>query len=282
MEYESGDGSRDARGRRGRTVERGALGAGGIVAVAALSLFLGRDLLRPDEQDAAGSRPLASASSASRPSQEEEQLGAFVEFVSHDLEDTWRAILVAEGRAYQDAQLQLFSGQVDSVCGRDGPAAGPFYCLTERKAYVDLAFYRALRQRFAGQGDFAQSYVLAHGIGHHVQNLLGIEDAMDAEIRADPSLRSDLHLRRELQADCLAGIWARTTQQRQLLEPGYVEQAMRAASELGSDTRPAAGAGPSRPETFTHGAAEQRLRWFRRGMQAGIVAACNTFDVPAP
>ena len=174
----------------------------------------------------------------------------------------------------------LFSGAVQSACGFAEAAVGPFYCPADRKVYIDLAFYRDLRDRFQAPGDFAQAYVIAHEVGHHVQNLLGIADRVrGAQQSASRQQANDLSVRMELQADCLAGIWAHhANRSRQILEQGDVEEALNAASQIGDDRMQMRGRGYVSPESFTHGSAQQRVNWFRRGLESGDLDHCNTFQ----
>jgi predicted metalloprotease len=203
----------------------------------------------------------------------------FVAVVLADTEDTWRALFPRMGRQYEDPTLVLFSGAVRSACGMAGAAVGPFYCPADRKVYIDLAFYRDLKERFRAPGDFAQAYVIAHEVGHHVQTLLGIsQDVAARRQRLDAARGNALAVRLELQADCLAGLWAHHADRaRQILEVGDVEEALNAAAAIGDDRIQARTQGHVVPESFTHGTSEQRVRWFRRGLQTGDVEQCDTF-----
>jgi predicted metalloprotease len=203
----------------------------------------------------------------------------FVSAILADTEDTWSAIFQANGRSYEVPRLVLFTDVVRSACGTAQSAMGPFYCPLDRKVYIDLGFYRDLRERFGAPGDFAQAYVIAHEIGHHVQNLLGIADRVQAQREQAPRDRANaLSVSLELQADCLAGVWANHAQRsRQLLEEGDVEEGLRAAAAIGDDRIQRQTQGYVVPEAFTHGSSEQRVRWFRRGIESGDVDACDTF-----
>jgi predicted metalloprotease len=193
---------------------------------------------------------------------------------------TWSDIFAAAGRTYETPTLVLFSDAVESACGFAQAAAGPFYCGSDHKIYIDLSFYRDLRQRFQAPGDFAQAYVIAHEVGHHVQNLLGIMTNVQS-LQRRASSRSDanaLSVRLELQADCLAGIWAsHANRERNILEPGDVEEGLNAAAQIGDDRMQKRAQGYVVPEGFTHGSAEQRVQWFRRGIETADVNQCDTF-----
>ena len=210
----------------------------------------------------------------------QDRQAAFVSTVLADTEDVWREQFKALGSNYRDPKLVLFRGATPTACGRGEAAMGPFYCPGDEKVYIDLAFYETLRNRLGAPGDFAQAYVVAHEVGHHVQNLLGITAKIDAQRGKVPEARMNaLSVRLELQADCLAGVWAFHGQRlRQMLEQGDVEEALNAASQIGDDTLQRQSQGTVRPETFTHGSSAQRVSWFKRGMAAGRMADCNTFD----
>jgi uncharacterized protein len=212
-------------------------------------------------------------------SPEEARLREFVSFVLADTEDTWGAIFSAAGRTYELPTLVLFSGAVESACGFAQAAVGPFYCPGDRKLYIDLSFYQDLQSRFGAPGDFAQAYVVAHEVGHHVQTLLGISERnMAARQRASEAQANALSVRQELQADCFAGIWAHNADRsRQLLEAGDVEEGLNAASAIGDDRLQKQSRGYVSPESFTHGSSEQRVRWFKRGFETGGVESCDTF-----
>ena len=208
----------------------------------------------------------------------EEPLVEFVSFVLDDNQKTWANILQSQGIPYQHAKLVLFRDYTQSSCGAAESATGPFYCPADQKVYIDLGFYDELQRRFGAPGQFAQAYVLSHEIGHHIQNLLGIERKVRSLRQTNPGASNALSVRMELQADCFAGIWAKTTQQRNLLEAGDVESAMGAAAAVGDDRLQKMATGHVSPETFTHGSSEQRMQWFQRGMTGGTVDSCNTFQ----
>jgi len=206
-------------------------------------------------------------------------LGAFVAGVLLDTEKTWNTLFAQLGKDYQEPRLVLFDGATPTACGTGQAAMGPFYCPLDQRVYIDLAFYRHLQERFRAPGDFAQAYVIAHEVGHHVQNQLGIMQKMDEyRRRMSETQYNALSVRLELQADCLAGVWAHHAQNRKLLEAGDVEEAMRAASAIGDDTIQRRTQGRIVPDSFTHGTSEQRMRWFMTGMKSGQISACNTFE----
>ena len=224
-------------------------------------------------------RQAQTAPAAHKPPAQDKQ-AAFVATVLADTEDVWREQFKAQGTQYRDPKLVLFRGATPTACGRGEAAMGPFYCPGDEKVYIDLAFYDTLRNRLGAPGDFAQAYVVAHEVGHHVQNLLGITAKIDAQRGKVPEARMNaLSVRVELQADCLAGVWAFHGQRlKQMLEQGDVEEALNAASQIGDDTLQRQSQGTVRPETFTHGSSAQRVSWFKRGLAAGRMADCNTFD----
>ena len=209
---------------------------------------------------------------------QEDRLADFVSVVLADTEDTWSAIFRESGKTYSDPKLVLFRGATRSACGLGEAAMGPFYCPGDHKVYIDLAFYDELRNRFGAPGDFAQAYVIAHEVGHHVQNLLGISDRVAAQMRRVGQTQANaLSVRQELQADCFAGIWARRADQtRKILEQGDVEEGLRAASAIGDDRLQRQARGYVTPDSFTHGTSAQRVRWFERGLQADRLSACDT------
>jgi len=209
----------------------------------------------------------------------ENKLADFVSVVLADTEDTWGAVFRQKGRSYVAPRLVLFTDAVESACGMAGAATGPFYCPGDRKLYVDLAFFSELDRRFGAPGDFAQAYVVAHEVGHHVQNILGIEGKVrEARGRANEREANRLSVRLELQADCFAGIWGnRADKARRLLDPGDLEEALRAASAIGDDRLQRETRGRVVPDSFTHGTSAQRVSWFRRGFESGDLARCDTF-----
>jgi predicted metalloprotease len=242
----------------------------------AVNFFTGGALTRLLSGDP---QPVASQSTEGhyQGSAEEEALVDFVSFALDDAQAVWAQKLAAQGDGYRDAKLVLFTDAVDSGCGYARSAMGPFYCPADEKVYIDLGFYRALKQRFGAPGDFAQVYVLAHEIGHHVQTVLGYSQRMRVQQKKQPSKKNELSVRLELQADCFAGIWAHDTAQRKLLEAGDIAEALRAAEAIGDDRLQKDAGGRVNPETWTHGSSAQRQKWFSIGFDTGKVEACDTF-----
>jgi predicted metalloprotease len=255
------------------------LGLGGLVVVGLLSLVFRQNFFALLDSGP-GPAPQASTRSAPRAARphdpKEEERKKFVTFVLNDTQRTWTKLLPK----YQDAHLVLFRDVVRSACGSAESASGPFYCPGDRKVYIDLGFYDELAQRFGAPGEFAQAYVIAHEIGHHVQNLTGIEGKVRQQQEAHPERLNELSVRLELQADCLAGVWGYTAKQNGILEPGDVESGLHAASAIGDDRLQKMARGFARPESFTHGSSRQRVEWFRKGFDAGTPNACDTFRVP--
>lgn len=259
------------------------LGIGGFLLLAVLSLVFEKDFfalvgdggaLAPSAEVSAG-QGLPGARPAAEPG--EEELVDFVSFVLDDAQETWARLLPAAGREYVDAKLVLFTDGIDSACGYAGSSTGPFYCPSDRKVYIDLGFYAELRDRFGAPGDFAQAYVIAHEIGHHVQHLLGVDRAVRARQAADPRRENAYSVAMELQADCFAGVWGHETARRGILEKGDVEEGLNAAAAIGDDRIQRAAGRRVSPDAFTHGSSEQRVAWFRKGLQTGDVRACDTF-----
>jgi len=207
----------------------------------------------------------------------------FVSMVLADTEDTWRDLFAKMGKQYVYPKLVLFRGRTPTACGTGQTAMGPFYCPGDQKVYIDLQFYEELKTRFHAPGEFAQAYVIAHEVGHHVQNLLGITGKVDGmRGRVSEAQQNALSVRLELQADCFAGVWAYHAQEmRQILEQGDVEEALNAASQIGDDTLQRKSRGTVQPETFTHGTSAQRVAWFKKGIQTGSMGQCNTFEARA-
>jgi predicted metalloprotease len=209
-----------------------------------------------------------------------DELGTFASVVLADTEDTWARLFAGAGASYREPTLVLFSHSVRSACGLGSAASGPFYCPADGTVYLDLSFFDLLERRFGAPGDFAQAYVIAHEVGHHVQNLLGLsEQVQRARQRLSPEEGNRLSVRLELQADCYAGVWAHHAHRdRRLLEPGDVEEGLRAASAIGDDSIQRQARGTVRPESWTHGSSEQRVSWLRRGLESGDTARCDTFS----
>jgi len=261
--------------RSGGGLGRG-LGIGGTVIVLALSLITGRNLfsdLGVEPGVGAAGAPMSAADSA----REEPQV-QFVSFVLDDAQNTWTRILSQNNAQYVPAKLVLFRNSTQSACGIGQSAMGPFYCPLDRKVYIDLGFYDELQKRYGAAGDFAQAYVLAHEIGHHVQHLSGTDSQVRQAQQQNPGAANQLSVRMELQADCYAGVWANSTQQRGLLQEGDVQEAMTAASSVGDDRIQERSGGRVNVDGFTHGSAAQRSEWFQRGFQSGDPRSCDTFS----
>jgi uncharacterized protein len=204
------------------------------------------------------------------------QLVEFVKFAVKNIQDTFEAKFKADGKPYRHAKLVLFTDAIDTGCGRAGKAVGPFYCPADEHAYIDLSFYRELQERFGAPGDFAQAYVLAHEIGHHLQKLMGMEQRAEAFGRGHT--RNEVSVRMELQADCFAGVWAYAVKGQGLLDAGDIEEALTAATAIGDDRLQKQAGGQVNPDTFTHGTSAQRVRWFRKGFERGEFDVCGTFS----
>jgi predicted metalloprotease len=258
----------------------GSMGCGGLTIVVVLALIFGINPLSLLGGGGGGqiAGPPAQIGQPAQSPQATSDMDRFVGRVLATTEDTWRVIFEREvGQAYREPKLVLFSGRVNSACGAAESAMGPFYCPADQKVYLDQSFFDELSRRFGAPGDFAAAYVIAHEVGHHVQTLLGISDQVQAaQQRASKTQGNALQVRMELQADCLAGVWARANATK--LEPGDVEEAMRAASAIGDDTLQRAAQGVVVPESFTHGSSAQRTKWFMRGLNEGTLAACDTFN----
>lgn len=280
-ERESGN-VEDRRGQSGRRLPGGgrSVGIGAIVIALAASYFLGVDpsvVLSLLEGGAPQTGQVEQGPAPAIPADDEKAV--FVSRVLASTEDAWADIFSRSGQRYVPPKLVLFSDSYPTACGLGQAAAGPFYCPADGKVYIDLRFYQLMRDRFQASGDFAQAYVIAHEVGHHVQNLLGVTDKMSA-MRGRVSEReyNALSVRLELQADCLAGVWAKHADQaRHLLEPGDVEEAVSAATAIGDDTLQKQAHGYAVPDSFTHGTSEQRVRWLQRGLESGDPQACDTF-----
>ncbi len=279
--------SNNIEDRRGAGIGRkGGLGIGAILLAVAASYFLGIDP-RTALQVASQLDGGAATQPAAGPVTESDREAAARELVSvvlADTEDTWHSLLDSPRGQYREPTLVLFRGSTPTACGTGQAAMGPFYCGADEKIYIDLGFYDQLQQRFGAPGDFAQAYVIAHEVGHHVQNLMGISDRMREQQRGlDEARANALSVKLELQADCLAGVWANhANRSAGLVEAGDFEEAIRAASAIGDDTLQKNAQGYAVPDSFTHGTSEQRVRWFRAGFEAGGIQACNTFAAQAP
>lgn len=277
--FETGGGRRMRLpiGRRGA-----GFGLGGLAVLFIFSMLMGQDFFSllgalgggggPTVDTAPPPRSTGTASAA------EEETVDFVSFLLDDLQEVWRHLLPRTMNAqYRDSQLVLFRDAIQSACGFASAASGPFYCPGDSKVYVDLGFFDELRRRFGAPGDFAQAYVLAHEIGHHVQNVLGIEAQVRQLQRSRPSVRNQLSVMMELQADCFAGVWGNSTQRREMLERGDVEEGLNAAAAIGDDRIQRQTTGYVNPESFTHGSSQQRVQWFRQGLHTGDPNSCDTY-----
>ncbi len=279
MRWQSGrrsDNVEDRRGSRGPVMAGGGLG---VLVLALIVMFLGGDpqaLLQNMQQNA----PQQGGPAGGVADPKQEELVEFVKVVLADTEDVWTELLRKQGKQYREPKLVLFSGQVESACGYASSAVGPFYCPADRKVYLDLQFYSDLQNRFKAPGDFAQAYVIAHEIGHHIQNLMGITDKVHGmKGRVSEAEYNELSVRLELQADFFAGVWAHHAQRaRNILEQGDIEEGLNAASAIGDDRLQMKSRGYVVPESFTHGTSAQRVRWFRRGLQTGDMSQGDTFS----
>jgi predicted metalloprotease len=266
----------DGRGGGGRIAIGGGLGGLAILLIATLLGLDPRQLLNtaPD----AGPAPGAQTQQAPG-TQQNDQMLEFVKRVLGSTETTWGDIFRRNGATYREPKLRLFNGQVESACGVAGAAVGPFYCPGDERVYIDLSFYDELRSRFRAPGDFAQAYVIAHEVGHHVQKLLGTSDKVTAlQQRASEAQGNRLSVMLELQADCYAGVWGFYAQQRGILDPDDLDEALRAASAIGDDRLQKESQGYVVPDSFTHGTSEQRTRWFKQGFDTGDMRRCDTFN----
>jgi len=274
VEIDSGGGG----GGRGPGFGGGRMGIGGLLVLAVLGwVFFKNPLALLDQGGAAYDAPVQSA-----PAQVDPEQQAFVSAVLHSTEQSWGAIFREHGATYVEPKLTLFSGAVNTACGSASTAVGPFYCPGDSKVYLDVAFFRQLQEELHSSGDFARAYVIAHEVGHHVQNLTGVfAKARQLQQRGAPMDGANgLSVRQELQADCYAGVWAnRSEQELDWLEPGDIESALNAASHIGDDTLQQQAQGRVRPDTFTHGTSAQRVKWFKTGFDSGDMARCDTFSV---
>jgi uncharacterized protein len=270
----------DRRGARGGGIGMmgPGMGIGGVVLLV-LGLLFGQDLLEGtgDAPATATSDGVVNSDSLDR-TPEERRVRQFVSFLLDDVQETWAQVLPRYGTPYREAKLVLFRQGVRTACGDMPSAAGPFYCPRDETAYLELDFYDELRRRFGAPGDFAQAYVLAHEIGHHVQHVLGTDTRVRQVEQSRPGMANELSVRMELQADCYAGVWAHSTEQRRLLEAGDVEEGLGAAAAVGDDRIQKQTTGMVQPESFTHGSSAQRMQWFKRGFESGSPEGCDTFQ----
>ena len=268
----------DRRSMGGRGLALGGGGGIGLLLILLIGMFFGINplqLIQVAQQNQQGGPVVQEEADPA-----EEELRQFVSVVLRDTEDVWTRLFREQGETYQKPRLVLFRGRVDSACGFASAASGPFYCPADERVYIDLQFYDQLHRRFQAPGDFAQAYVIAHEIGHHVQHQLGITDKVHRlQQRAGEAEANELSVRLELQADFFAGVWAHHAEKTwQILEPGDVEEALRAASAIGDDTLQKQTQGYVVPDSFTHGTSEQRSRWFRRGLETGDMQQGDTFS----
>jgi predicted metalloprotease len=282
MRWRTGRKSRnieDLRGSRPTRMSRGLKGGGlGAIVITLVAMYFGVD---PSLflQGMGGGQVTSTQARPKALSAAEKELGQFVSVVLADTEDTWNVLFKQMNRRYVEPKLVLFSGAVQSACGFAQSAMGPFYCPGDHKVYIDLSFYSDLKHRFKAPGDFAQAYVIAHEVGHHIQTLLGVSEKVHKAKRGlGKAAANALSVRQELQADCLAGVWANHANRvRNVIEEGDIEEALNAATAIGDDRLQKQSQGHVTPESFTHGSSEQRVRWFRTGLTDGQVDSCNTF-----
>lgn len=271
----------DVRGRGPRLGRGAGLGCGGVILVVVLAYVTGQDplaLLQVAEQ--VQGPPSASVDTGAPAGAPADELGKFASVVLASTEDVWSQVFTAAGQTYRPPRLTLFSEMVQSACGTNSAAVGPFYCPPDERVYLDLSFFDELARRFGAPGDFAAAYVVAHEVGHHVQNLLGYSDRVTRaqQNAASREEANELSVRLELMADCFAGVWAyHAHREQQLLEPGDVEEGLRAAAAIGDDRLQKMATGRVQPDSFTHGSSEQRVQWLKRGMESGDPDACETF-----
>ncbi len=287
MEWTPGGSSNDIEDRRDESGGRGfggggfgagRLGLGGILVVGLLSLLFRTNLFTLFNGGGVGTQQVQRAPNPQRTAQEQPEV-EFVKFVLNDVQGMWDRVLPQEARKeYRHAKLVLFRNAYPSACGMAKDAIGPFYCPEDEKVYLDLSFFDELRSRFGAPGEFAQAYVIAHELGHHVQKILGIETQVRRLQHARPDAANPLSVRLELQADCFSGVWAHTTAQRKLINENDVQSGLAAAAAVGDDRLQKMATGRVSPESFTHGSSAQRTAWFRRGLQSGDISSCNTFE----
>jgi uncharacterized protein len=278
VKWTPGTENKDVIDRRGRRVSTAKV-TGGTLAVAVVAVIVAR-LFGVDISGLVRRAPTPGSDQQTPPPENDadKPLVDFIKFVMKDIQDTFEAKFKAEGKTFRRAKLVLFTDDVDTGCGRSSKAIGPFYCPADEHAYIDLSFYRDLKQRFGAPGDFAQAYVLAHEVGHHLQKLAGGEQRAAALSRGES--RNEASVRVELQADCFAGAWGHEAKGRNLLEEGDLEEALTAATAIGDDRLQKQAGRDVNPETFTHGTSAQRVQWFRRGFEGGRLDVCDTSSGP--
>ena len=252
------------------------IGIGGVLVLLVLSFVFHRNLFTMFLGDSASDQPVATSAPVSTAAENTEV--QFVSFVLDDIQGTWEKLLPAQGgRQYRHAKLVLFRDSIDSACGQAESATGPFYCPEDEKVYLDLGFFDELRSRFGAPGEFAQAYVIAHEIGHHVQKIMGIEGQVQRMRLSNPSAANPLSVRLELQADCFAGMWAMSTEQRKIVDQSDVQAALQAAAAVGDDRLQKMATGHVSPENFTHGSSRERTQWFQTGLNSSQISSCDTF-----
>jgi predicted metalloprotease len=278
MRWTPGGQSSDIEDRRGSSggglgIGGAPIGIGGAILLLVLSLVFHKNFFALLGGGSDATQPAVSSQPVSETPAEHQEV-EFITFVLNDIQKTWETNLPN----YRHAKLVLFRDAVDSACGLAQAASGPFYCPQDEKVYLDIAFFEELQQRFKAGGDFAQAYVIAHEVGHHVQKISGIEPRVRRAMQEDPANAKQYSVRLELQADCLAGVWGHSTNERKILESGDVEEGLNAAAAVGDDRIQHMTGRRVNPESFTHGSAQERASWFRRGFESGKVESCNTFE----
>ncbi|HET7188621.1 MAG TPA: neutral zinc metallopeptidase [Gemmatimonadaceae bacterium] len=275
MRFGMGGRSSNVEDRRGLGGRAG-MGIGGTVVLLVLSLIFGRDFISGTGADTGISATSNGGLSPADSAREEPEV-VFVGQVLDDAQHTWANVLPKYGTQYRDAKLVLFRDATETGCGVGQSAMGPFYCPLDEKVYIDLGFYDELKTKFGASGDFAQAYVIAHELGHHVQHLLGTDEQVRRAMQRDPSAANQYSVRLELQADCFAGVWGRSTEQRKLLDEGDIQEGMNAAASVGDDRILQKAGRNANADSFTHGSAAQRMSWFKKGYDSGDPRACDTF-----
>jgi predicted metalloprotease len=278
MRWTRGSSGANIEDRRGQRMGvGGGMGIGGGIIGLILALIFGGDILGGGGDPGVATTTAGGDVGPVSESAGEAERREFVTFVLNDVQDVWRATLPKYGDQYRDAKLVLFREATRSGCGVGQAGMGPFYCPLDERAYLDLSFFDELHQKFGANGDFAQAYVIAHELGHHVQHILGVDNRVRQMQQSRPGDANEYSVRLELQADCFAGVWANSTSQRRLLQEGDVEEALNAASAIGDDRIQRQTTGSVNPDSFTHGSSAQRVTWFRRGLESGNPESCDTF-----
>jgi len=280
MRWRGREESSNVEDRRG--IGRGGLAVGGglgSIAILVIAMLFGVDPSQLLDTGQGGGQAPVTQTGQQRTNPQEDELAKFVKVVLRDTEKVWGDVFRQSGRQYREPRLELFTGQTRSACGGASAAVGPFYCPGDQKVYIDLSFFDEMKRRFRAPGDFAQAYVIAHEVGHHVQQLVGTSDKVTAlQQRAGEAQANRLSVMLELQADCYAGVWGFYEKQHDFIEPGDIEEALNAASAIGDDRLQKESQGQVVPDSFTHGSSEQRARWFRQGFESGDMRRCDTFN----